>query len=391
MTTASSRPAARRRLLLAGIVILAALLRVWAAWQLPVDFDEPVYLRAGFDYAALMRTGQLAAVVDDPLNGEHPPLVKLSYAVGILSLGKEAGWSQALFVSRGISAAFGVLAVFLLALVDPLAGGLLAVQTLVIKYTSQAYLEALPLAAGLAALLALRRAAAARAWAGWPWLSAVCLGLAAAGKLIYPLLFLPPLLAIAAGERHRPRRKAAAYAGLALLTFWLFDPALWHDPLGRLAGQLQFYGRYATGAAVQMSGYPWYQPLLWLSSNWPARWHPQVFLYYGLDAVIFWAAAAGLWHEWRDRRWLVIWLATGVAVLLVWPTKWPQYTVALAPAFCLAAAASLRRARAWSAEQADYWPWVRELVPRPSPFFLIAPLAIVLALAAFYAGNKIQA
>ena len=43
----------------------------------------------------------------------------------------------------------------ILALVDPLAGGLLAVHTLFIKYTSQAYLEALPLFAGLAAVLAL--------------------------------------------------------------------------------------------------------------------------------------------------------------------------------------------------------------------------------------------
>mgnify|MGYP001082776077 CR=1 FL=1 len=36
----------------------------------------------------------------------------------------------------------------------PLAGGLLAVQTLAVKYTSQAYLESLPLATALLAVVA---------------------------------------------------------------------------------------------------------------------------------------------------------------------------------------------------------------------------------------------
>ncbi len=103
------------------------------------------------------QAGDAGAVIDYEFNREHPPLVKLAYGLGILTLGDKANWAGALYVARLISAVFGVLAVLILALVDPLAGALFAVHTLTLKYTSQAYLEALPLFAGLAAVLALTR------------------------------------------------------------------------------------------------------------------------------------------------------------------------------------------------------------------------------------------
>ena len=47
-----------RRLFVAALV-LAVLLHAWAALLLPTDFDEPVYLGAAFDYARLLRAGDL--------------------------------------------------------------------------------------------------------------------------------------------------------------------------------------------------------------------------------------------------------------------------------------------------------------------------------------------
>ena len=146
-----------RLLTVLGIVLLAAVLRLWTLTQLPVDFDEPDYVQAGYGYAAAMAAGDLGGVVDYAYNREHPPLVKLIYGLAVLALGDRANWSSALYAARLISAIFGLLAVLLLTLVDPLAGGLLAIHTLAVKYTSQAYLEALPLCAGLAAVLALTR------------------------------------------------------------------------------------------------------------------------------------------------------------------------------------------------------------------------------------------
>jgi len=152
------------------VVVVGLLLRAWAAWQLPVDFDEPVYLQAGYEYAGLMRAGDWQGVIDYPENSEHPPLVKLIYGGVVLAAGPRASWEAVLLAGRLVSVVFGTLAVALVALVDPLAGGLLAVQTLVVKYTSQAYLEALPLAMALLALFALRRSQKERD--AWFWLSA---------------------------------------------------------------------------------------------------------------------------------------------------------------------------------------------------------------------------
>src|SRR5262245_32680520 len=127
-----------------GVILLAALLRLWAVFALPTDFDEPVYLQAGHNYAALIRRGDWNGVVDDAPNREHPALVKLRYGGVWLALGENATFDNALLGSRLLSATFGTLAVAVWAGVDPLAGLLLAVHTLAVKYTGQAYLEAWP-------------------------------------------------------------------------------------------------------------------------------------------------------------------------------------------------------------------------------------------------------
>ena len=145
-----------RRWVIILVVLLGFLLRIWAAWQLPVDFDEPTYMDAGYKYAQMIQSGDINGIIDYNGNSEHPPMVKITVWVDFFSLGRGAIWDQALFLSRMVSVIFGSLAVLVLALVDPLAAGFMAVQTLVVKYTSQAYLEALPLLAGLLAIFLLK-------------------------------------------------------------------------------------------------------------------------------------------------------------------------------------------------------------------------------------------
>ncbi|PMP74531.1 MAG: hypothetical protein C0184_14960, partial [Chloroflexus aggregans] len=53
---------------LIGVIVLAALLRLWAALTLPLDFDEPVYVGVALDYARLIQQGDWAAVIDYPGN-----------------------------------------------------------------------------------------------------------------------------------------------------------------------------------------------------------------------------------------------------------------------------------------------------------------------------------
>ena len=253
--------------ILAGIVLLSLLLRAWAALRLPLDYDEPVYLQAGFDYARSLSQGDLAGVIDYAENREHPALVKLLYGLVVLALGPESDWQVALYAARLLSALFGLLAALALALFDPLAGGLLAVHTMAVKYTSQVYLEALPLLASLVSVLALHRSARSRD--RWFWLSALALGVTAASKFTYlPIVFV--LLYLAIWEKRSRWSDLVLYFALSLAAFWLLNPTLWRDPVGRLADTLFFHARYSQGARVQLAGYPWYQPFYWISRSPPS-------------------------------------------------------------------------------------------------------------------------
>jgi len=139
------------------VIALAALVRLKAASELPTDFDEPVYVEAGMHYAEAMRAGDWGEIVRYDVHLEHPALVKLLYGAGIALEGAEADFDRALEISRLISVAFGVALVALLAWVEPFAGLLLALHTMNTKYTSQAYLEALPAFASALAVVAMAR------------------------------------------------------------------------------------------------------------------------------------------------------------------------------------------------------------------------------------------
>jgi sugar lactone lactonase YvrE len=357
----------RQRVILL-VFLIGLSLRLWAAWQLPVDFDEPTYLDAGYQYAQMIQTGDINGIIDFSGTSEHPPLIKLLYGVVILVMGQGANWDQALLFSRLMSVMFGSLSVLLIALVDPLAGGLMAVQTLVVKYTSQAYLEALPFFFALVAVVLLRRSTSARSKSFI--LSAIALGITAAGKYSYfPILFV--ILFILIWEQHERINNILLYIFLAAITFFIFNPYLWHDPISRLGASLSFHTQYAQGAHVQEVAYPWYQPFLWVSRSNGFVWHPEVFFYFGVDGLIFLLALPGLWLEWRHIRWVVVWTITSMLTLLIWPTKWPQYTLVVLPALCLAASAAAKEVYEKLREQELYWEWFHNMFPRPTRRYII--------------------
>jgi hypothetical protein len=378
----------RRWGVLVGLVLLATLLRGWAVLRLPTDYDEPTYLKAGFDYAEALRSGNWNAVIDYAGNREHPALVKVLYGLVIVVLGRNPDPIVASLASRVLSAVLGVAGVLVLAIADPVAGGLLAVHTMAIKYTSQVYLEAWPLLSALVAILAFVRARSARD--GWFWLSALVLGATAAGKLTYlPILF--PILYLALWEKHVRWNHLLLYGLAALTVFWLLDPTLWHQPIGRLVDTVFYHVGYSQGARVAAAGYPWYQPLYWISRSPPSTWHPDVFFYFALDGLIFVLALAGFYWEWRERRWVVVWIVTSILVLLLWPTKWPQYTLVLTPALCLAASTTVKHVYRWFREQELYWAWFRQMVPAPPLAFWILGAGIVVTIGVVYTTMTMEA
>lgn len=412
----SALSAYRYRVLLVVIVLLAAALRWNAAARLPLDFDEPVYFRAGQRLAAAVRAGDFDRFVNADSAPEHPGLVKLLYAANFLryppapevpeypaDLSPERYAPYAAQIgsmgttARLLSALFGVFNVLLVAVVSPAAGALLAVHTYTVKYTSQIYLEALPMFTATVAVLSYVRAmqrgnaktpgrkdasesgidgealmagtqpldeterlpgifAPSRPGvqfvtpsAGWWALSAVALGLTAAGKYIYAVAGL----AIAADvvwrlwSARRPRGLLwlVAWGGLALLVFYAANPTLWPDPAGRLLASLSFHAAYAQGAHVAQSGYPWWQPFVWLFTAQPARWHPGVIFtpLDGLTAVLGLLGIRHMWAAWNGGgRVIVLWWLIGLVFLLAWSTKWPQYSLIMTVPVCLCAAEWLR-------------------------------------------------
>lgn len=326
-------------MLLPVVVLLALGLRANAVEKLPTDYDEPIYMDAAQDYATFLKAGDWNAIIEYRANSEHPPLTKMLYALAhIAANGRDYGYVD-VEPGRWVSAVLGTLAAAALGLLNPLAGLLMAGDSMAVKYTSQAYLEALPMFTSILAVLFLARAHSWRS--GWFWLSALMLGMTAAAKFAYAPAALPAVYLLF--ERRKQFRWAAlAYPLAAALFFFAFDPALWHDPFGRLAESFTFHLNYSHGNDVTGANLPWHQPLVWLSYPFPADWHPEIFNYPRPDTLLFVLGLVGLPWEWRERRWNFIWLVGSLLFLLAWPTKWPQYTLAVIPAFCLSAACAVR-------------------------------------------------
>lgn len=425
---AAARRVALRATAVALVFALALFLRLRAADSLGLDFDEDDYLRAGQLYAQHLAAGDMAAIVAERENYEHPPLTKLAFGVILLRQGPAAYAEPVAALKnaemprpeearrireqvaplRTFGAVVGALTAGVVAIVNPLAGLLVALSSWQIKYSSQAMLEALPSLFAACALLTLGRSR--RTFDGAYWLGAVLLGLTAAGTYRYAAggfaavgwIIWRELRALrvrpggaaptAARQALAAARAALPWGALALLAFYLFDPALWPDPAGRLRESLLFNTGFAASEHVEQSGFPWFQPILWLLGGLP--WNPGA-VPLRLDGVFGLMALLALRRMLREEglpQLTALWILANLAFLFIWPTKWPQYILALTVPAALAAARWMEdAARAWRArprpdaqsrkELRAALPW---LWPAGLLFLAVAvyPIALQVALAA---------
>lgn len=334
------------------VLIITIATHTLAVAKLPQDFDEPIYTEVAVDYARALEHGDYNAVIDYPKVREHPALVKLVYGISIYANGSSNNYPAALQTGRVVSAIFGVIGTIIIALLDPFAGGLMAIHALVVKYSSQAYLEAIPLAFMILSVFALLKTSKEKRDA-WFWLSAFALGAVTAGKFTYTPVLVVVLAYLAFIEKKIPFRWMTGFGFLAVASFFLLNVTLWHDPFHRIIEALTFHASYQQGGHVTEVGFPWYQPFIWLFVETPGDWHGGIFLY-DIDPFIAFFAFAGIPREWKERRWLVVWLAAGLIFLLMWGTKWPQYVLTIVPAICLMAAESARRFSKWVSELSYY-------------------------------------
>jgi 4-amino-4-deoxy-L-arabinose transferase-like glycosyltransferase len=350
------------------VVLVAGAVRIYAAQRLNVDYDEPVYLGDAVSYARYMRLGDLKMLAWSETTYEHPALYKILYGVALLTqspidrlpdkdlprlapiAATAAGpWNVA---DRYLSVFWGTLAVLALALINPLAGLFLAVNTLSVKYTSEVYLEALPLLSSLLCALAYvrwftrvrRDPAAPGSHLIWLILSAIFLGITAASKYVYCIVGLAILIHFiaAASRKLIPPRLVlyiVAWAVLALIMFFAFDPYLWPHPIARLGKSILFHEEFQGSRLVKMYHYPFWQPLRWLS-DFAAYYDlgPASAFLIDLDTLLFVAALIGLPRLLRRQPFLFCWLVVGLLFLIIWTTKWPQYTLIILAPFSMAAA-----------------------------------------------------
>ncbi|MBE2221409.1 MAG: hypothetical protein IAF02_07710, partial [Anaerolineae bacterium] len=353
-----------RILIVILVVILAWVLRARAVDLLPIDYDEDDYLRAAQQMAVAIQAGDWAALTELNYRSEHPPLAKLVYGTAISSLPPTAEIPDRpttaqpavslpqphLDTARRVSAFFGTLEVLLLALLNPLAALFLGIHTWTIKYSSQVMLEALPAFTSAAAVVTydwsqVYEKGKRRRW-GWLLLllSAVLLGLTAAAKYLYALVGIAILIHWGWSVwRYRQNGRfplkwfliAGVWGVGALLIFFAANPYLWPDPVGRLLASIFYHQQYSQSAAVQDTGWPMWQSLVWLLGS--VVWHPGVFVVM-FDLFIAAFALVGLREMWRKRPLYAIWLIVAFIFLLLWPTKWPQYVLTLTFPLSLSAA-----------------------------------------------------
>lgn len=353
----------RSRAISLAVVAIVTVVAIWqrarAVDRLQPDYDEMPYLHAGYRYAERMEPGRWGEIPDVTENHEHPPLVKLAYGVAVKATGApepdleniEAykpipdAARPAFGAGRWTSAVPGIAQVAITAVVNPLAGLFLAVEPHHAKYTSQAYLEAIP---GLFFLLSLflferatRLAGSARRPAPSVPLAVAAfalLGAAAAGKYTYGAvgaLALGPLTIIAF-----PRRPLiwAALVAMSMVAFVALDPYLWPDPIGRIGASVGFHFTYGQSAEVKKAALPFYFQAVWL-----LRWSPtlsfrEVFPFGLVSLMLLPLAAIGAPLAARRRPvWACVALV-GSVFLLVWPVKWPQYLLVVLPSLCICAA-----------------------------------------------------
>ena len=265
--------------------------------------------------------------------------------------------------ARTFEAVVGALTAGLLALVSPIGGLWLAIHTWSIKYTSQVMLEAVPAFFALLAVLLSTRAwrpgVTPRRRGAWLVSAAVALGLACAGKYLYGVAGLAIVVdwalrvrASRAGPdasagRRRPGAgiravlgglvPVAGFLALAFVAFLLADPYLWPDPVGRLASSLGYHVGYAGSEAVQETGWPVWQPLVWLMGSVPRGWQEEGTFVVAAGPPDHRARRHGLRAALAGAARYALWLGLAFLFLLAWPTKWPQYVLVLSTPLCLAA------------------------------------------------------
>lgn len=338
----------KRVWLIAAIVFLGGALRLHGAMITVGEWDEDDYLVPAAEYhKAIIIDGQPLKAIDIERNYEHPPLVKILYGLTVdsdeindfpteLFRGERADLPpNSERNARLQSIAAGTLTVLVVAIISPLAGFLLAINSMHQHYTSVAYLDGLPvLLTAIMGILYERARTTSRTF----WLSAASFGLAVACKYPFGLIgFI--VIAHALFFRRFKLWQMVAWGLLAVLVFFAFNPYLWNDAINRLEKQLTYHDEYKEGYQAKL-----YKPFQQFAEA-QRRMHdtdgeylyPQI-----VDVALLIPAFIGVVMLLRRRSVWGWWWVGGFAFLMVWPTQWMQHNLMVSVPYMFSVALGLQ-------------------------------------------------
>jgi ABC-type sugar transport system permease subunit len=407
----ASLPVSRGRvtllLRLLGILAVIALawgLRARAVERLPIDYDEDDYLRAGQEFAHLVRLGDWAGFLNTNYRPEHPPLGKIAYGFVLLGLPEQplvpdlpitdppakSLPTELLHAARTEAAVFGTLTAFLLALLNPLGGLMLAIHTFTIKYTSQVMLDGLAALMSLSTVFCYVKYKKKERW-GWLLASALFLGLAADTKFLHGTVGFAVLLdwlytrratLRQPAQRLRVLRAMLLWGMLAVAVFFASNPYLWPDPIARLQEALAAVHNTTTSRNVTQANYPVWQQLQWLSM--PVPFQQNAAFLIPADTIIALLAIAGFKRSWKKESAFAIWLVFELVVLMLWRTRWPQYILVVTAPLAYSAGEGLAvawrsLAQGWSSRRAQpAQVYAKTVIRRALPWLVPGLLAFAL-------------
>lgn len=348
----------RRIILIFSILAITSLafgLRLIASDRLYYDHDEDTYLAAALNYTNYLREAKYSWLAWDTTNFEHPSFYKIVYGVALLTQDPLAQFHKSDYsfntpisnsqayeyarTARSVSVVLGSLTVLALAIINPLAGFFLAINSLGIKYTSEVYLEALPMLTSFLSVIAFIRFVSVETSKKnnnknsllWLGLSALLLGITVASKYVYGVAGLAIVLywlyLIIRGKiSYRRLLLLVGWGMTSIFFFFVFNPYLWPHPLSRLLSTFTFHLNFQEEAFVKV--YPFWQIVKWLFN--PFREYnpnPSTAILFRIEPVIFILALIGLPKTIKDNFIYFVWFVLGFIFLLFWGTKWPQYAL----------------------------------------------------------------
>jgi len=340
---------APRYLVILLIVGAGFLLRFDLHQTSPPNYDEDNYLSAAASFRTIWQQGDWDALSNVTNNEEHPPLVKILYSFSLddadirnipieseIRPGSRNNLPQkSLHASRLQSVIFGTFTILITSFINPLAGAFLAVQSIHVNFTSLAYLDALPTFASavLAWGYTSSLAPANRHWFG---ISGAALGVAVAAK--YPFALIGVILvAHALYYQTKTWRELLLWGIMAACVFYLLNPYIWADPIGRTSHQLQFHQSYAQNIQDQVPIVT--RPFTQLIS--PQDHLPDAIyapIWNISDGLIFILALLGMWMLMRKQSFYGWWMLGGLLFLMMWNTQWIQHKMMILVPYTISAA-----------------------------------------------------